>query len=158
MTIITNRKLSPWGRLILEKVINLQALQKVPRFWDTKVYYHVDKCPQLAPFLCRIISVYLLPKDFLKICFNNILPSKLKSSEWSVPFVCSYQNLLCVFLFSRTCHRTRNSHCPWFDIPNGMWWGVKIMKLGTVKFQPVPCYLVLLRPKYLPQHSTLNNV
>jgi hypothetical protein len=39
----------------------------------------------------------------------------------------------------------------WFDYPNNILWRVQIMKLGITQCPSVPCYLVQLRPKYLPR-------
>ena len=40
----------------------------------------------------------------------------------------------------------------WFYRPIYVLWGVQIIKLLVMYFSPLPCYLVLLRTKYLPQH------
>jgi hypothetical protein len=39
-----------------------------------------------------------------------------------------------------------------FYHPHDSGWGVQIMMLLIMKFSPLPCYLVHLRPKYSPQH------
>jgi hypothetical protein len=51
----------------------------------------------------------------------------------------------------------RPSHSSRFDHPNTIWWGVNIIKLLNMKFYPLPCYLVPLRPKYSPQHPILKH-
>jgi len=39
-----------------------------------------------------------------------------------------------------------------FDHPNNIWWVIEIIKILFIKSSPIPCYLVPVRPKYLPQH------
>jgi hypothetical protein len=36
--------------------------------------------------------------------------------------------------------------------PHKIWWKAKIMNLSIIQFSPTCCYLLSLRPKYLPQH------
>jgi hypothetical protein len=45
------------------------------------------------------------------------------------------------------------SHSSRFVHPNNIWCGIQIIKLLVMYFSPFPCYLVLLRTKYSPQHS-----
>jgi hypothetical protein len=52
----------------------------------------------------------------------------------------------------RRCHSSRFYH------PYNIRWGVQIMKLVIMKFSPLPCYLVPLRPKYSPQHPISNTL
>jgi hypothetical protein len=40
---------------------------------------------------------------------------------------------------------------------NDIWWVVQLLKLLTMHSSPLPCYLVPLRPKYLPQHPIMYN-
>ena len=35
---------------------------------------------------------------------------------------------------------------PRFDRPNNIWYGIQIIKLLTMQYPPIPCYLVPLRP------------
>jgi hypothetical protein len=42
----------------------------------------------------------------------------------------------------------RLSHSSWFYHPHNIRWGVQIMKLLIMKFSPLPCSLIPLRPKY----------
>ena len=56
-----------------------------------------------------------------------------------------------------TRYRPRPSHSSRFDHPHNIWWGAQIIKLLIRQFYPIPCYLVPLRPKYLPPHSILEH-
>jgi len=45
----------------------------------------------------------------------------------------------------------------WFDHPNNIWWEVQNIKLLLVQSSPLPCYLVPLTLKYLPQNPILRH-
>ena len=46
---------------------------------------------------------------------------------------------------------------PLIDHPSDIWRGVQIMKLLIMQFPLVPCYLILVRPKYLPHYPILKH-
>jgi hypothetical protein len=52
---------------------------------------------------------------------------------------------------------SRPFHFSRFYHPNDIGWWVEIINLLIMKFSPLPCYLVPLRPKYSPQYSTLKH-
>ena len=62
----------------------------------TKVHFRVRKRPPLVPILGEINPAYFFSIYFFKIRINIILPSKLRSSKWSLRF-------LHAFLFSTIC-------------------------------------------------------
>jgi hypothetical protein len=49
----------------------------------------------------------------------------------------------------------RTPHSPWFDLPNNIWWSVKIMKLPIMQLSPLSRYFIPLRSKYSPQYPIL---
>jgi hypothetical protein len=49
------------------------------------------------------------------------------------------------------------SHSSRFYHPNNIGLAVQIINLLIMCFFPLPCHLVLLRPKYFPQHPTLKH-
>ena len=55
------------------------------------------------------------------------------------------------------CHILCPSHSSRFDDPNNIWWGVHIIKLLSTYSSLLACYLVPLRPEYLPQHPVLEH-
>jgi hypothetical protein len=55
-----------------------------------------------------------------------------------------------------TCNMLRPSHSSWFPQPYNIWWSVLIIKLLVMKSSPLPCHLVPLTPKFLPQHPILD--
>jgi hypothetical protein len=50
--------------------------------------------------------------------------------------------------FPQPSYIPRPSHFSRFYHPHNSGWGVQIMKLLIMKFSPLPCNLVPLRPKY----------
>lgn len=64
--------------------------------------------------------------------------------------------LLCNSPFSHTCHVPRRSHSSWYEHSDNICWWVLITKLNIVQSAPFPCYVVPVRPKYLPQHPVLD--
>jgi hypothetical protein len=54
-----------------------------------------------------------------------------------------------------TRYMPRPSHSSRFYHPHNRGWAVQIMKLFIMKFSPLPCYLVSLRPQYSPQHPVI---
>jgi hypothetical protein len=50
------------------------------------------------------------------------------------------------------------SHYSRFYHPHNSGWGVQIIKIFIMQFSQILCYLVLLRPKYSPQHPISNTL
>ena len=51
----------------------------------------------------------------------------------------------------------RPSHSSSCVHPNNICWGLQITKLLVIPSSLIPCYLVLLRPEYLPRHLILRH-
>jgi hypothetical protein len=67
----------------------------------------------------------------LKIHFDIILPSALRSSKWSLSLMFSHQNPVHTSPLPHTCYLPRPSHSSWFDQLN-IWWGVQIIELLVI--------------------------
>jgi hypothetical protein len=64
------------------------------------------------------------------------LPSTPRSSEWSLPFRFSNENIACIFNLSHACYISSPSHLSWFDHPNNIWWSLQFMKLLIMQLSP----------------------
>jgi hypothetical protein len=95
---------------------------------NLKVHYRTHKCP--SP----------VPSHFLQIQFNIILPSTRRSSKWSLSIRSLHQHTVRTCPVTHTCYFPSQSH-------SCIWCGIQI-----VKSSPLHRDLVLLVPRYAPQH------
>jgi hypothetical protein len=85
--------LTPWCRILLEKLTVIQLVKKYPAFlWNPKVHYRVHTSPPLDPTLNQSNPVRPINPYFPKVHLNVILPPTQRSSQWSLTFGSPNQN------------------------------------------------------------------
>jgi hypothetical protein len=117
---------------------------------NLEVHDRIHNSPPPNPVLCQVNPhpTPPPPTNPLKINSVPILPSTPRSSEWSLSFGLSNQNLVYFSLLSCACHMPHPPRSPWFDLANAIS-GVQIMKLPIVQLSPLSRYSILLGPNIL---------
>ena len=89
--------LTPWGRVLLEKLTGSAASQEIPRtLWNPKVHHRIHKCPPLSLFLLRDTSSKNIPPPRRSECGSSLPPDCFVSRGSISPCEC-----LTGFFFSR---------------------------------------------------------
>ena len=103
--------LTPWRRVLLEKMTGSQLVNKFPLIWrNPKVHYRIHKRPPPVPILSQLDPVHNPTSHFLKIHLSIFLSSTpgspqvsppqpsihLSSPTYALPFiVCHFMNTSC---------------------------------------------------------------
>jgi hypothetical protein len=86
-------ELTPWCRILFEKLIVTHLVKKYPTFlWNLKVHHRVHKSPPLDPILSQMNPVCPIYPCLPEVHFNVIHPPMPRSSQWSFAFGPPNQN------------------------------------------------------------------
>jgi hypothetical protein len=105
--------LTPWCRILFEKVIVTQLVKKYPAFlWKPKVHYCVHTGSPLDPILSQLNPVHPIDPCLPKVHLNVILPPTPRSSQWSLAFEPPNQNPVNTSPLPHACHMSVPPHPP----------------------------------------------
>ena len=103
--------LTPWSRVLLEKLTGSAASQEIPRIsWNPKFHHRTHKCPPPVPIPRQLHPVLTNPFHFLKVHLNIILPSASGSPQWCLSLRFPHQNPVHPSPLPHTRHMPRPSH------------------------------------------------
>ena len=126
--------LTPWCRVLLEKLTGLQLVKKFPAFlWNPKVHYRTHKRPPPVPALGQPNPVHILTSHLLDIHPNIIHPSTPRSPQWSLSLRFPHQDPIRPPPLTHTRHMPSPFQSSRFCHPHNIGWGVQI-NIGTGEY------------------------
>jgi len=130
------------------------ASQEVPNIYGTRRFTTTfTRARHMSLFWAR--SIQSMPTDTTS-WISSLVLSMPDSSKWSLSFTFPHKNPVCTPLVPHTCYVPCPSHSSRFCHLNDIGWGVQVIKI-LIMCISLPHYLVLPRPKYLPQHFILKH-
>ena len=102
--------ITPWCRVLLEKLTGLQLVKKFLAFlWNPKVHYRIHKRPPPVPVLGQPNPVHILTSHLLEIHPNIIHPSTPRSPQGSISLRFPHQDPIRPPLLTHTRHMSSPS-------------------------------------------------
>jgi hypothetical protein len=135
--------LTPWSRVLLEKLTDLKLSKKFPSLYGTRRFITAfTSARQLSLSLASSIQFIPPTSHFLNICLNIILPSTPGITRWSLSLRFSHQNPVRASPLPHTRYMPCLFYTSRFNHPHSSGWGIQIIKLLIMEFSPLPRYLV----------------
>jgi len=132
VTYLLTYLLTPWSRVLLEKLAVSQLVKKFPAFYGTQRFVTTVTSARHLSLSWSSQSTPTPPTHFLKIHLNIILPSTPGSSKLSLSFSFHHQNFVYTSPDPHTCYMPRPFHCFRFDHPNNIWWVVQRVRFSSL--------------------------
>ena len=132
----------------LEATRSATSLEILLNWLHLLVHYCIHRHLPPIPILSEINPIHASPFHFSKIHFAFILPPMPRFSKWFLSLRSPHQN--CVFM-SPVSHTWRIAPSISFVLITWIIFGEEY-KSWISSTSPLPCYVVALRSKYLPQH------
>ena len=117
--------------MLVEKLLVPQLVWKYFAFYGTWRFIIMFSRP------CQIHPVYTIPRYFLRICFNIILPSAPGYLKWSLPPKFSHQNPVNTSTVHHMCYMSHSSQSTFYHTDLFNPWSI---------FLQLPVTLSLLAP------------
>ena len=95
--------LTPWSRVLLEKLTGFQLVQKFSAFHGTRRFIPAFTRSRHL-FLSQTRSIHSIPHHSISWTSISSLPFTSRSSKWSLSFRSSNHNPVCTSPLSHTCY------------------------------------------------------
>ena len=153
-----NNLLTPWSRVLLEKLTGFAANQEIPRIlWkNPKVHYRTHKRPPPVPILSQLVPVHIPHPTSWRSIFILFSHLRLDLQRFFFPQVSPAKPCIRISS-SHTRYMPRLSRSSRFYHPNNI-------EREYISVSSSLCcllhslVLVPLRPKYSPQHPILKHL